>query len=73
MFTHLPVSSHVMPVTSRDAATISKMGPTIIVGLLKLRVLRQNLSARLAPPRANRARSKVTQRVANSWRYLGPQ
>jgi hypothetical protein len=38
----------------------------IIVGLPKLRVLRQNLPVGSAPPRANRARDKVTEMVASS-------
>jgi hypothetical protein len=48
------------------------MGHTIVVGLTKLRILRQNLPVGSAPPRANRARDKVTQRVANSWHTRGP-
>jgi hypothetical protein len=67
MFTRLPNSSHDVPATAWDEAIISKMGPTIAVGLLQLRVLRQNLPARLVPPRANRARDKATQWVASSW------
>jgi hypothetical protein len=39
MFT-CPSYSHAMPSTSRDIATVSKMGHTIVVGLPKLRVLR---------------------------------
>jgi hypothetical protein len=61
-----------MPATSRDTPIVSKIGPRIVVGLPKLRVLRQNPSIRLAPPKANNARDKVTQRVVISWHYLGP-
>jgi hypothetical protein len=42
------------------------MGPMIVVGLSKLGVLRQTPLARSVPPRINRARDKVTQRVAKS-------
>jgi hypothetical protein len=42
------------------------------VGLSKLRVVGQNQPAGSAPHRANRARDKVTQRMAGNWRYLGP-
>jgi hypothetical protein len=35
-----PDTSHIMPSTERDMETISKMGPMIVMGLLKLRVLR---------------------------------
>jgi hypothetical protein len=41
-FTHHPNSSHDAPSTLKDMATVSKTGPTIVVGLLQLRVLRQN-------------------------------
>jgi hypothetical protein len=40
----------------------------IVVGLLELRVLRQNPPVGSAPHKANNARDKVTQRVASSWR-----
>jgi hypothetical protein len=53
-------SSHIVPSTTRDTTTVSKTSLRIAVGLLELRVLRQNPSVRLAPPRANRARNKVT-------------
>jgi hypothetical protein len=67
MFTCLPDSSHVVPtMTARDTTTISKMVPMFVMGLPKLRVLRQNPLARSAPPRANIARDKATQRVASS-------
>jgi hypothetical protein len=39
-------------------------------GHAKLRVLRQNPLVGSEPPRANRARDKVIQRVANSWNFL---
>jgi hypothetical protein len=55
-----------------DMATISNTGHTIIVGLPKHRVLRQNLLVGSAPPRANRARDKAKQRVASSWHTRGP-
>jgi hypothetical protein len=41
-------------------------GPTIVEGPAKLKVLRQNLPARSAPPIANRKMDKATQRVASS-------
>jgi hypothetical protein len=72
MFTRLPDSSHIVPIKSQDMATVSKMGPMIGVGLPKLRVLRQNPLAGSTPPRANRARDKVTQKMAISWCYPGP-
>jgi hypothetical protein len=56
-----------MPSIMKDMATVSKTGHTIIVGLPKLRVIRQNPPVRSAPPRANRARDIATQRVASSW------
>jgi hypothetical protein len=46
--------------------TISKMGHMIIVGLLMLRVLRQNPSDGSVQPRANIARDEETQGVASS-------
>jgi hypothetical protein len=39
---------------------VSKTGPTIVVGLPKLRVLRQNPPVGSVLPRANREREKVT-------------
>jgi hypothetical protein len=42
------------------------------VDLSKLRVLRQNLLAESAPPRANRARDKATERMASNKSYPGP-
>jgi hypothetical protein len=59
-------SSHTMPSIVRDTTTVSKMGHTIVVGLLKLRVLRQNPPVRSIPPRANRVRDKATQRMDNN-------
>jgi hypothetical protein len=55
-----------MPSTARDTAIIFKMGHMIVVGLPMLRIRRQNLAVELEPPRATRARDKVTQRVASS-------
>jgi hypothetical protein len=55
--------------TTRDMITVSKMGPTIVVGLPKLRVPRQHLPVGSMPPRANKARDKVTQRMISSWHY----
>jgi hypothetical protein len=55
-----------------DMETISKIGPTIDVGLLELKVPRQNLPVGSAPPGANRMRDKVTQMMASSWRYPRP-
>jgi hypothetical protein len=49
-----------------------EMGPMILTGLPKLRVLNQNPPVGSATPRANKVRDKATQRVASSWRYLGP-
>jgi hypothetical protein len=70
-FTHLPISSHILPaMTTLDTTTIFEMDPMIGVGLPELRVLRRNPPLRLAPPRANRVRDKVPQRMASSWRYL---
>jgi hypothetical protein len=56
----------------RDVKTISQIGPMIVEGPRKLRVLRQNQPVGSEPPRANRARDKMTQRVANSWHFVGP-
>jgi hypothetical protein len=42
------------------------MGPTIAMGLLKLRVLRKAPLVETAPPGANKARDKATQRVTSS-------
>jgi hypothetical protein len=61
-----------LPMIAQDTATVSQMGPTVVKGPVKLRVLRQNPLVRLAPPIANRARDKATPRVASSWHYLGP-
>jgi hypothetical protein len=58
--------------TAWDMVNVSQMGLMIVVGLPKLRVLRQNLPVRSAPPRANKVREKETQRVANSWHFLRP-
>jgi hypothetical protein len=66
MLRHLPSSSHIVPSLAWDTAIVPKLGPTIAVGLLELRVPRQNPLVGLAPPRANRARDKETQRVAGS-------
>jgi hypothetical protein len=66
MLTRLPNSSRIMPSTVQDMAIVSKTGPKIVVGLLEVMVLRQNLPARSASPKANRAMDKVTQRVAIS-------
>jgi hypothetical protein len=60
MFTHPSYSSYIMPFTAWDTAAVSKMGPTIVVDLLKLRVQRQNPPVRPVPPRANRVRDKAT-------------
>jgi hypothetical protein len=61
MFTRLPVSSYDMPTTKAwDMATITKMGTMIAMGMLELRVPKQNMSIELAPPRANKARDKAT-------------
>jgi hypothetical protein len=65
-------SSHIIPTAIRDTTTISKTGPTIVVGLLKLRVPRQNSPAGSAPPKAIRARDKATHRMARRWHYLEP-
>jgi hypothetical protein len=61
-----------VPTTTQDTENISKTGPMIVVGLSKLRVLRQNPSVGSALPKANRVGDKATQRMASSWRYLGP-
>jgi hypothetical protein len=65
-FACLPDSLHIVPSTAWDTSIIFKMGPMIVVGLLELRVLRQNSLVGSAPPRAHGARDKATQRVANS-------
>jgi hypothetical protein len=42
MFTRLPNSSPIAPdMTAQEMTTVSEMGPTIVVSLPKLRVLRQ--------------------------------
>jgi hypothetical protein len=54
MFTRLLDSLHIAPILiAWDTTTISKMGPTIAVVLLKLKVPRLNLLVGLAPHRAN--------------------
>jgi hypothetical protein len=55
-FTRHLNSSHDAPFTSWDTTTISKIGPMIAVGLLQLRVLRQNL-----PNWARAAQSKQSE------------
>jgi hypothetical protein len=72
MFTHHPNSSHDALATPWDMATISKIGPRNIVGLQQVRVLTQNPPVGSVPPRVNRAKDKVTQRVASSWCIRGP-
>jgi hypothetical protein len=71
MFTRPFYSSHTMPSTSWGMTTVSKMGHTIAVDLPKLRVLRQNPPDWSVPRKTNRARDKMTQRVANSWNTWG--
>jgi hypothetical protein len=71
-FTHCFNSSYDAPATSRDMATVSKIGPMIVKGPAKLRVLRQNPPVESALLRANRARDKFTQRAASSWKFLWP-
>jgi hypothetical protein len=72
-FTRLPDSTHDVPTTTVWYMTIiSKTGPKIVVGLLELRVLRQNPPVGSALPRPNRAKDKAIQRVTSSWCYLGP-
>jgi hypothetical protein len=72
MFTCPAYSSHTTPSTSRDMTTVSKMGHMIVVGLPKLKVLRQNPPDGSVSPKVNRVRDKVTQRVASSWYTRGP-
>jgi hypothetical protein len=60
MFTHLSNSSRGMPTTSLDMVNVSKMGPMIVEGPVKLRVRWQNPPVRSASLRANRARDKAT-------------
>jgi hypothetical protein len=60
-----PYSSHITPSTAQHVANASKMGLTIAMCLLKLRVRRQNLLDGPASPRANRAKDKATKRVAS--------
>jgi hypothetical protein len=67
-----PCTPHIMPSTSRDMATISKMGHTIIVGLPTLRVRRQNPPDGSQPPRASIARDEATQGVSTSWHIWSP-
>jgi hypothetical protein len=57
---------------SLPSATVSKTGLTIAVGLLELRVRRKNPPVNSASPKANRARDKVTHRMASSWCYPRP-
>jgi hypothetical protein len=63
---HAPYSSCIMPSTSKDMATKSKMGHTITVGLSMLRVQRRNPPDGSEPPRTTRVRDEVTQGVATS-------
>jgi hypothetical protein len=67
MLTRPTYSSHTTPSTTWDTATISKMGHMIVVGLQKLRDLRQNPSVGSMPSTPNRARDKATHSVAGSW------
>jgi hypothetical protein len=71
-FTRPSYSSHTTSSIVRDRSTVSKMGPTIAMGLLKLRVLRKTPLVGTAPPRVNRARDKATQMVTSSWHTRGP-
>jgi hypothetical protein len=67
MFTCLSDSSHITPATTAwNTMTISKMGPTIVVGLPKLTVPRPNPPVGSVPPKANRVRDKAKQRMASS-------
>jgi hypothetical protein len=72
MFTCQSCSSHTTPSTSKDTATISKMGHMIVVGLPMLRVRRRNLQVGSEPPRETRVRDKATQRLTSSWRIHSP-
>jgi hypothetical protein len=58
--------------TTQDMATVCKVGPTIAMGLLELRVPRQNPPARSASHRANIARDKATEKMASCWHSPGP-
>jgi hypothetical protein len=60
-----------MPTTSWNAVNISKMA-MIAEGPMKLGVQRQNPPIGSVLPRANRARDKETQGMANNWHFLGP-
>jgi hypothetical protein len=67
-----PDSSHIALATiACDTTTVSKMAPTIVMGLPKLRVPWQNPPVVSAPPRANTVMDKAKQGVANSWHYPG--
>jgi hypothetical protein len=72
MFTRLSDYLHDVPTTSQDTVNVSKTSPTIAIGMQQLRVQMQNPPVGSAQPRANRARDKVTQRVASSWHTQGP-
>jgi hypothetical protein len=61
--THLPDFPHVVPFTSRDMTTVSKMDPTIVVGMPRLRFPRQNPLVGSVLSKANKGRDKVTQRM----------
>jgi hypothetical protein len=72
MFTRLSNTLHDVPTESWDTVNVSKMGPTIVVGPIQLKVRRQNSLVESEPPQANRARDEATQRVASSWHTRGP-
>jgi hypothetical protein len=60
MFTRPSCSSHTMPSTPRDTATVSKMGYTIVIDLPMLRVRRQNPSIGSELSRTHRVRDEMT-------------
>jgi hypothetical protein len=67
MFTRPSYSSHTTPSTPRNTTTVSKMGHTIVVGLLMLRVRRRNPPVKSELLIAIRVRGEATHGVASSW------
>jgi hypothetical protein len=53
------------PIHRRNTVTLSKMGPTIVVGSAKAQGSKAKSVYGLEPSRTTRARDEVTQRMAN--------
>jgi hypothetical protein len=64
-FTRHPTPRTTRPIRHGNTATISEMGPTIIVGSAKAQASKVKLVYGSEPPRATRAWDEATQRMAN--------